>query len=380
MIGTPTATREPGGACELPRRFVLQWHVTERCNLRCRHCYQEGYSTPELPFIDLLSIVEQFKTLLNRLERETAPRPLQGHINVTGGEPFLREDFFDLLEVFAANREHFSYAILSNGTLIDAATSRRLRAVGPASIQISVDGKASTHDAVRGRGVFELAGTALKCLRREGIPTVMAFTAHGANFREFPLVARLACELGAARTWADRLIPYGRSSGLSHAMLTPEETREFFELMYSARQEAARSYAHTEVSLGRALQFLVGGGTPYRCRAGEDLVTVQSNGDLCPCRRLPIRVGNLLETPLSDLYYSSDLFQTLRRHRVSEGCGGCRFSGRCRGGLRCLAYAVTGDPFKADPGCWLAAPVPRGEATRQPSLTLQAPGQCEGLP
>ncbi|MEA3325633.1 MAG: SPASM domain-containing protein, partial [Euryarchaeota archaeon] len=75
------------------------------------------------------------------------------------------------------------------------------------------------------------------------------------------------------------------------------------------------------------------------------------NGDLYPCRRMPIRAGNLLETPLIELYYESDLFCALRK-RISEGCEGCFYSGLCRGGLRCLSYALTGDPFTTDPGCW----------------------------
>ncbi len=361
------------------RRFVLQWHVTERCNLRCRHCYQEGYAGPELALADLRSIVGQFTTLLEHLERQASPGLLQGHINVTGGEPFVREDFLDLLQLFAASRPRFSYAILTNGTLIDASMARRLRALQPTFVQISIEGLAATNDAVRGRGVLDRAVTALACLRREGVPTVVSFTAHGANFREFPGVARLASEQGVTRIWADRVVPCGRGSGLAGTMLAPEATREFFELMRSARDEAARHYSRTEVSLGRALQFLAGGGTPYRCVAGEDLVTVLPNGDLCPCRRMPIPVGNLMETSLSELYFGSDVFRSLRSHRVSDGCEDCRFSRRCRGGLRCLAYAVTGDPFRPDPGCWLATRGRREVAGPQSTRACGAPGACDGL-
>ena len=82
-------------------------------------------------------------------------------------------------------------------------------------------------------------------------------------------------------------------------------------------------------------------------------MTVQANGDLYPCRRMPIQVGNLMETPLADLYYNSDLFSRLRdRDRISHGCQDCFYSKLCCGGLKCLSYAVAGDPFKADPGCW----------------------------
>jgi radical SAM protein with 4Fe4S-binding SPASM domain len=112
----------------------------------------------------------------------------------------------------------------------------------------------------------------------------------------------------------------------------------------------------------RGLQFLVGGGRPYHCNAGDSLITVQHNGDVYPCRRMPIRVGNLKETRLAELYYSSDLLCALRdQQRVSRGCEACCFAPLCRGGLKCLSYATTNDSFTADPGCWLAA---RGAESR----------------
>jgi radical SAM protein with 4Fe4S-binding SPASM domain len=143
------------------------------------------------------------------------------------------------------------------------------------------------------------------------------------------------------------------------ATLTPEESRELFRLMGAAREEAlSHWFGRTKVSMGRALQFLEG-GRHYQCKAGQNLLTVLSNGDLCPCRRMPIRVGNVTEESLSRLYFESPVLLSLRdRSRVASGCGACPFEPQCRGGLRCLAYAVTGDPFRADPGCWLADVLP----------------------
>jgi radical SAM protein with 4Fe4S-binding SPASM domain len=107
--------------------------------------------------------------------------------------------------------------------------------------------------------------------------------------------------------------------------------------------------------MGRALQFLVGGGHPYHCSAGDKLLTVEPNGDVSPCRRLPIRVGNVLQTSLLELYQENELLCALRDHeRVARGCEDCAHARRCGGGLRCLAYALSGDPFAADPGCWHA--------------------------
>ncbi len=277
---------------------------------------------------------------------------IPGHITVTGGEPFVRNDFFDLLEIFYQNRHFFSFAILTNGTLIDAQLAHRLSALRPSFVQVSIEGSEPTHDSIRGTGNFVQTVAAVQYLVQHKVPTIISFTAHQANYREFPDVARLGQQLSVARVWADRLIPVG--SGTQQSVLTPQQTLEFFQLMHQARTEATLiPHNQTEIAMHRALQFLVGGGTPYHCTAGDTLLTVQPNGDLLPCRRMPIPVGNLMEHSLSQLYDQSDWLRTLRdRHSVSEQCAGCRFVRQCRGGLRCLSYACTGDPFQTDPGCW----------------------------
>lgn len=354
-----------------PKSLLLQWHITDRCNLRCAHCYHDTYSGRELGFDDWLAILEQFKSFLSSRSSDGRPA-LRGHINVTGGEPFARPEFPRLLDVFAAHRPLFSFAVLSNGTLIDAALARRLADWQVGFVQVSIDGNRATHDRIRGAGNYDRVVEGVGHLVTAGVRTVISFTANRANFRDFEEVARLAKRLKVWRVWADRLIPCGQGESLREQLLTPEETRELFELMGRARAEARRGWFNrTEVSMRRALQFLVGGEEPYRCTAGDSLVTVMPNGDVYPCRRLPIRAGNLQETTL-DALYSCDLFRALRdRKRCAAGCEDCLYTGLCRGGLRCLAHAVTGDPFTADPGCWLArvpAEAPAGFAGRSEEI------------
>ena len=337
------------------RALSLQWHITARCNLRCAHCYQEDYSQEEFRFHDLLAVVKQFEELLDEVGREQAPFPSRGHITVTGGEPFVREDFLDLLEALSAKKDQFTFAILTNGTLIDEAMARRLRGLAPVYVQVSIEGDKATNDRIRGPGAFDRAVTALRYLVRAGVPSAISFTAHKGNHHEFGAVAKLGRDLGVTLVWADRLIPWGSGLALRGETFTPDETRQFFETIYEARAEAARSFCRTEIAMHRALQFLVGGGHPYRCAGGDTLIAVEPNGDVSPCRRMPIRVGNLVENPLVELYTKSDLLRALRdRSRVAKGCEACRYARQCGGGLRCLAYAITGDPFAADPGCWHA--------------------------
>jgi radical SAM protein with 4Fe4S-binding SPASM domain len=336
--------------------LTLQWHITEKCNFRCTHCYQEGYTSRELAFKDLLFVLEQFKTLLVRFKRENPLNKTRGHINISGGEPFLRNDFLSLLEVFKRDKAYYSYGILTNGSFIDADMARKLKALGASYAQVSLEGSEETNDAVRGKGAHAKTVSALKHLTRISMPAAISFTAHRANYMEFMDVARLGRRLGVWRVWADRLIPYGSGANLTDQLLTSDETRQFFEVMFKARSEVLSRFCRTEISLNRALQFLVGGEIPYQCAAGDTLITIQPNGDLYPCRRMPVRVGNLFETDLTELYYSSNFFQALRnRNAVRIGCENCRFNKSCQGGLKCLSYAISGTPFKADPGCWLAA-------------------------
>lgn len=346
-----------GGGAELhrPNSFLLQWHITERCNLRCAHCYQDAYKGQELTYEQLLQVLEQYKDLLGTW-RAVSKKPVGGHITVTGGEPFSRKDFLDLLEVFAAHRGNFSYSVLSNGTFIDAAMAKRLKDLRPRSVQVSVEGSRETHDSIRGEGNYEKTVAAIEHLVGTGVRTLISFTAHRRNYKEVTEVVRMGRRLGVARVWSDRLIPRGSGLEMKEQMLTPEETREFFKIMKRARAEAGPFgiFSKTKVGLKRALQFLVATAMPYRCIAGDAMITVQPNGDLYPCRRMPVKVGNLMETPLNELYYSSEFFQELRdRSRLNDHCRGCTYGKMCRGGLKCLTYAVTGDPHRTDPGCWL---------------------------
>lgn len=343
------------GTCQegAGNQLLMQWHITERCNLRCSHCYQEGYSGTELPFNGIMDILRQYLELIESHKPKTKRF---GHITVSGGEPFVREDFFEILEVFRSREKDFSFSILTNGLLIDGKAAGRLRALGPKYVQLSIEGVEATHDSIRGKDSFARTVEAIKLLKKEGLRVLISFTAHRTNYREFGAVADIGRRLRVDRVWADRMIPAGEGIKMRSQALTPEETKEFFELMRrSQRRSIFDPFQRTEVSMQRALQFLFSKDKPYRCTAGDTLITVQPNGDLYPCRRLPITVGNLTRTSLVELYNNNAVFKKLRdRSNESVGCESCMFSGLCSGGLKCLSFAMTGDPFKADPGCWLA--------------------------
>ncbi|MCL2161702.1 MAG: radical SAM protein [Betaproteobacteria bacterium] len=353
---------------KFPGRLLLQWHLSERCNLRCRHCYQDTYEINARGLEDWRRLLQHYTAFLK------ARSGMRGHINLTGGEPLALSEFPALMETLAGIPDTIPVGILSNGTLIDDRMARQLRDWRVHHVQVSLDGNRATHDAIRGSGAFDAAILGLRALKAARVKSVIAFTAQRSNWREFPDIAALGAKLGVSRVWADRLIPSGQAQ--RDDVMTPEETREFFALMAAARPpQRIRFFNKTqsEVAMHRALQFLMSGisthnAIPYHCTAGNTLITVMPDGTLYPCRRLPIAVGNVYETPL-EILYDCALFQRLRsKDWVSTGCEACLFRMVCRGGLRCLAYAMTGRIDAADPGCWLV----EQNASAAPSTTTTA--------
>ncbi len=336
------------------RGFLLQWHVNDQCNLKCKHCYQEGQTTQMPSFDVLLNILRQYDDLLNSFPRN-AGTGRRAHINLTGGEPFLHPHFFDLLELLCT--DHFvSYGILSNGTLVTPHTAKRLKALRPAFVQVSIEGTRETHDQIRGEGSYQKAMEGINNLVAAGIATYISFTAHRRNYLEFPDVVRQGRKLGISRIWADRLIPCGNGAALMDDLLDQNETAAFFGIMETSRKKRWPFLSKkNDVAMHRALQFLAGGGEPYHCTAGNTLISILPNGDVLPCRRMPVVVGNVFEKPLKEIYAEHSFLKLLRDETtVSHGCEQCMYNQFCRGGLRCLSQAVNGTPFQADPGCLLS--------------------------
>ena len=336
------------------RGLLLQWHITERCGQRCAHCYQDSYGgAGELPLAALLDILGQYKTLLEDIGGTDGGVP-RGHITLAGGEPFAREDVWDLLEAISREAGSLSFGLLTNGSFLDGPSIRKLRGLNPRFAQVSLDGDRETHDNIRGDGDYDRVLGVIGALMAEGIFTMISFTAGAGNYRQFPHVARLGRALGVGKVWTDRMIPLGH--GAAMAPMDKAMTAEYIKIVAEEKRLAEDSFfSRTEVAADRALQFLGAGGKPYRCRAGESLITIMPDGTLYPCRRMPINCGNVMEAPLARLYHGGALMKSLRdRGRIPEGCQGCSYARFCSGGLRCMSSAACGDPFRADPGCTLA--------------------------
>ena len=328
--------------------FNMQWHLTERCNLRCKHCYQE---TPakEMSREEYIHVLDQYDNLLNDVRAKLSDgRSLSGMVTVTGGEPLASPYFYEIIHEIKS-RGH-KLGVLTNGTLIKEETIQHFLVDRPDYVQVSIDGDKEMHDNIRGEGNFDKAVRGLKLLVKNKIPCCISFTAHKQNYKSFYKVALVGAKIGVNYIWSDRLIPTGQGSDVE--MMSDEEYREFLKIMMKAKIDL-NGYIY--VKMRRALQFLVSGESIYRCQAGRALIVVMPDGTVYPCRRMPIPLGNLKERSLSDLYFNHDVMKALRDDAqcIPEKCGDCRFKNRCGGGLKCLSYALTGKINAKDRHCWL---------------------------
>lgn len=326
------------------KRFVLQWHLSENCNLKCLHCYQENHKPIQLTYKQLESIYLQYKELLKKLK-------MKGHINITGGEPLCNPHLFKILDLIKDDKENISFSILTNGTLITEQIAKKIKSYNPYYVQVSLEGGKKTNDYIRGLGTYKQIAKGIVNLKKQDIFTSISFTATKLNYKEFPKVVKYARKLNVNNVWSDRYIPLGHSEDKNLA-LNYSETREYLEILNKERSKLINKKDNiTTISMYRALQFQMTNDLPYGCTAGDTLLTVMENGDLVPCRRMPIVVGNLLKENMYELYKKSSILQELRSQRIPDDCKKCEHSELCHGGLKCLTYAMYNDLNHKDIGC-----------------------------
>ena len=275
---------------------------------------------------------------------------MKGHINITGGEPLCNPYLFKLLDLIKEDSDLITFSILTNGTLINEKISKKIKSYNPLYVQVSLEGGKKTNDYIRGKGTYKKVAEGIVNLRKENIFTSISFTATSLNYKEFPKVVRYARKYGVNNVWSDRFIPLGDSD--KSLALNYEQTREYLEIMNKERNKLKKvKNNNTTISMYRALQFQMTNDFAYGCTAGDTLLTVMENGDLVPCRRMPITIGNLFDRSMYDLYIKSDVLKDLREKKIPDECINCEHSEVCHGGLKCLTYAMYKDLNHKDYGC-----------------------------
>ncbi len=328
--------------------FYFQWHITNVCNNRCKHCYHEDYDKgSELSKDKLIKVAGEINDALEKWG-------FLGNAAITGGEPFTRRnDLFQLLEYIEEECPNLTkYDILTNGTLInDDDMGKLCRYKKLRRIQVSLEGSSKElHDSVRGVGDYEKVISAIKKLKSGGFTISVMTTLTRNNNNEIPKIIELLENLKVDYFALERFMPEGQGEAQKDWVLDKTEIREMFEYM----TRTALKTKVPNILLYRTLYCLCGDDPTVgaMCSAGVNALTILPNADILPCRRLPIKIGNVLVNGIIDTWYNSDILWKLRDYSSYKGkCNGCEHFTECRG-CRSMAFATTGDFMEEDPQCF----------------------------
>ncbi|HXY53454.1 MAG TPA: radical SAM protein [Nitrospirota bacterium] len=327
------------------------------CNLWCKHCYQGERSSEELSLPEAKGIISEVSAMLQEWSKayDVAFSP---SFNITGGEPLLRRDLFDILGEINGNG--FEIFLLTNGTLVDSVRSRMLAELGVKGVQVSIEGGEEVHDSIRGEGSFAASAAGIERLVDAGIPVTLNVTLSNLNARQMKKVIAFGSHVGARRIGFSRLVPYGRGRSLLPQALEPAQVRELYESLWSLEVNSLEIVTGDPLasqmkirSNGDAGNIAVSG-----CAAGVSGLTILPNGNVTPCRRLPLSIGNVRRHSLRRIWATSPVLEALRdRSRYKGKCGACSRWAHCRG-CRAIAYAFSrsrgyDDFLSDDPQCFL---------------------------
>ena len=340
--------------------FFIQWHLTERCNLRCRHCYQGRRRPAEMSIGELKQEIDGAMEMFAAWEEEY-DISLSPSIHFTGGEPFVFQGLWDVIAY--ARQRGCNVAILTNGSLVKAEDAARASRLGIVDVQVSLEGPAELHDGIRGPGSFAAAVKGARLLIEAGNKVSANMTLSGLNVGSIEETAAIAKGIGFAGMGFSRLVPCGSGESLLANMLTSSEIRSAYQ---RALASSSQSFA---VTSGDPLAGVLSGVKPppqspltlSGCSAGFSGITITSDGSVMACRRIGLKIGNLRRTSLRQIWSSSKLLWRLRQRESYQGkCGQCPLWPSCRG-CRAVAYAYskshgTPDLFADDPQCWMMCP------------------------
>ena len=333
------------------KEFYFQWHFLNRCNLRCKHCYQEGYEAIELPFSKLKEIANQILSALNKWD-------MYGRISITGGEPFTSNQLYPLLEYLDKKERIKSVNILTNGTLITSDDINHLKSIKKLNeIQISLDGDCKEmHDAVRGEGAFQRALNSIRILKENGFRVAIMYTVMPNNKDGVIGAIDLAERENVDAMTIERVTPCGHGANMTN--LNSDDIKEIFYLVTKRAKNIANNL---KIRRSRPLwvntlhlendeekREHIGGF----CPVGLTAMAILWDGTVLPCRRLEIPIGNILEDGIFKIWYGSEVLWNIRdKNKLKGKCNSCSNMARC-GGCRAVAYAITGDYMESDMQCW----------------------------
>lgn len=340
--------------------FVLQWHITNKCENRCSHCYIPN-EVKSIDNSDILTLNES-KKIMDDLANFGDNLNVATRINFSGGNPLLREDFPAFME-YAKEKEIIT-GILGNPYPLTKENLEMLHNNNLHRYQISLDGLEKTHDSIRGKGNYKLSLDGINKLNDYGIWVSVMATISKNNYKEIPSLCEIAFEAGAKHFDFARIVPIGEGKDMMDEQLTPNEYKKFLFTMYQ-KYETLKINGVRSTFMGkkdplwnlmyRDLGILEplskGEGVIGGCTIGKSSLCLDVDGTVYPCRRMPEPIGNIRQSSLKELFLYSKKINEYRNFEKIEGCGDCNLMGVCRG-CRAVAYGNTRDYFSKDPQCW----------------------------
>ena len=341
-MGPPDATRY------VPR--LIAWEVSRFCLLSCKHCRGAAQATT---YSGELTTGECFKLLDNIA---SFAKPI---IILTGGEPMLRPDIYDI----AAYGHGLGLRVVMApcGILINDETAARIVQSGIQHISISLDGAtAESHDSFRGvNGAFEGTILGIEAAKRAGLIFQINTTVSRHNLDELPAILELAVELGADVFNPFLLVPTGRGKQLTHLEIPPEQ---YEKTLHWFAEQRNRPDIKIRVTCAPHYQRILrqhgdpGARGPHAatgCMGGKSFAFVSHRGKVQICGFLDVECGDLREEDLDfqKIWTTSHVLRRVRDVDSYRGrCGYCEFRTVC-GGCRARAYALTGDYLAEEPYC-----------------------------
>ena len=336
--------------------FSFQWHITDECDQRCKHCYIFSEDNCKKP--DSMNWNEMQETFYNCLDFCKVYERLP-YFYITGGDPILHPDFWKLLELL---KEHaIPFTILGNPFHLNDEVCRRLKEYGCEKYQLSLDGMRETHDWFRKPGSFDITLEKIACIKKAGIRSVIMTTVSGTNIDEIPDIIDTVVEHKADVFAFARYCPTSEEKDVGIEPLRYRKLLEDCDRKFKEYQAAGcQTYFNKKDHLWTLYEYETGAfkipenakdGMIYGgCNCGNCHLTILPAGDIYACRRVQnSRVGNVFTDRIADVWICQ--MEQYREYQKFEKCAKCELLAWCRG-CPAVASGQDGNFYASDPQCW----------------------------
>lgn len=335
---------------------LVAWEVTRSCNLNCVHCRAAADRGPypgELSTEKCMQVMDQIAEI---------GKPI---IILTGGEPLLRKDIFDLAAY--GDRLGHRMVMATNATLLTPAIAENMKSSGIKRVSVSLDrASAVDHDAFRKvPGAFEGSLEGIESLKQTGIEFQVNTTVTKHNVHEIKDILNMVIELGAVAHHIFLLVPTGRAKDMVNQEIDALQYEKLLQWFYDEGRDTPihlkatcaphyyrilRQEAHKK---GEKVDFETYGldAMTRGCLGGTSFAFISYEGIVQPCGYLELNSGDLREASFGEIWRNSKIFRQLRDFSAYKGkCGQCEYARVC-GGCRARAYEATGDFMEEEPLC-----------------------------